>query len=294
MLILLLVVLVSLPLAADAQVMASRSVWIAPASDGPTGFMARTSFFGELQRARHSTADDLAWTIRTGGLWELYRWNASTVLAGSATAEVVANPYSSLGFNPRGVVWEEQLALVHRRGSLLWHGGLFHRCRHEIDNSDPPEQREPQPGYVPAKRVVVLSGVQLGATTKELHGAGLRVRTGLRAEAYLAREDTRVPVTPVRPYWTEALAAASAVARIERSLGTGTALYVRFWGAVIPFDDATRHNERGELGLRLSGAGGGMELFAAGERTFDDHASLTPRASRFVGLGFRFVGRDLY
>lgn len=259
--------------------------------------MAGTAFFGELQRARHSAADDLAWTIRSGGVWDLYRWSDETVLQGAAIQEVVANPYTSLGFNPRGIVWEEQLALSRRLRGLHWHAGLFHRCRHEIDNSDPPEQRTPQPGYVPAKRVVVLSGLQIGVTTNEIPAGSLRLRMSARAETYLAREDTRIPATAGRPIWTEASAAFSGVVRAEQPLGTH-AVYARAWGALIPFNEpsgtALRHNERIEAGLRLNGRGAAMEIFAAGERTFDDFATLAPRESRFISVGIRLAGRDLY
>ncbi|MGQ0639326.1 MAG: hypothetical protein ACT4P6_00915, partial [Gemmatimonadaceae bacterium] len=45
---------------------------------------------------------------------------------------------------------------------------------------------------------------------------------------------------------------------------------------------------RTEIGARVAGRGGGLDLFAAYERTFDDVTRPTPQRSGVFGLGIRF------
>lgn len=280
--------------AVGAQIMASRAASVVTLDTAVTpGFFTRSVFAAELQRARHSTADDLAWTIRTAGVWELYRWSDALALSGAAHQEVVANPYTSLGFNPRGVTWEEQLTLTHGATHALWQLGLFHRCRHEIDNSDPADQRTLQPEFVPAKRVVVLSGMQAAVLMRAMRVGMTRMRGALRVERYLAREDTRVPLAGGNPDWAHASTTVSGFARAERS-GGSVRPYARAWGALPIFggqqSSVPGGNARLEAGARFTGTAGGVDLFAAAETVLDDLATVTPRRSRLLGLGFRLSG----
>jgi hypothetical protein len=280
-----------------AQVVASRSVATLFPTDSVRGFFARSSFFGELQRARHSTADDLAWTIRSGGAWDLYHGNNFVVRA-AAAQEVVANPYTSLGFNPRGIVWEERLAAMRStpRGHLSL--ALFHRCRHEIDNSDPPEQRVPQPGYTPAKRVVVLSGVEGGVAAATQINTRMHLHSMATVESYLAREDTRIPESNVAPRWTDATLSGTGMVRLDMRLSRASTAYLRLWsGGTLfrsPGNGSLRGNQRAEAGWRVTGRAGSTDLFMSAERTHDDLVSVEPRASRFISIGFRLAGNTYY
>ena len=108
--------------AASAQLMVSRNVWpLTQAADsGGAGLLPRLDFYGEAQRGFGSTADELAWDIRYIGLLELWRWRNRSATPGAPYRTLIAvvghqlsaNPYNSIGFNPRGAIWEENLHYV--------------------------------------------------------------------------------------------------------------------------------------------------------------------------------------
>ena len=162
----------------SAQLSVSRTFWPLTVRDStPPGFLTRIDFHGEAQRGFGSAEDELAWDVKIAGVLELYRWSARTTLVAFAGHELTANPFNSIGFNPRGAIWEETVFLVRRASDFDWHVGLFHRCRHEIDNSHPPDESAIDPSYVPTARLLSLTGLHAGIASNDASlGSGLSLQ----------------------------------------------------------------------------------------------------------------------
>jgi hypothetical protein len=286
------------PLTLPAQLIVSRNFWPLTVVDTtPAGFLTRIDFHGEAQRGFGSAESELAWDVKIAGVLELYRWNRSTSVVAFAGHELTANPFNSIGFNPRGAIWEETLFLVWRGSGFDWHVGLFHRCRHEIDNSHPPDESAIDPSYEPTARLLSLTGVHAGlASTEKSLGSRTVLRWFVRAEGYATTTDNREPRNTVAPFWKDALGATAAGARLARDIGSTQQLYARAWASIMLFsggpDESGIDGEtqwRGEIGYRATGRGGGVDLFIAYEQTFDDVSRPVPQRSQVFGVGIRFA-----
>jgi len=271
-----------------AQLIVSRNVMPLTVSDSaPHGFLPSISFYGEAQRGFGSTDHELAWDVKIGGVLELFRWNRSALVA-VIGHELTANPFNSIGFNPRGAIWEETVLFLRRARAFDWHVGAFHRCRHEIDNSHPPDESQIDPAYVPTARLLSLTGVHAGLASRYLSlGPATTLQWFVRAERYATTTDNREPRNRDAPFWKRALGAAGAGSRLRRDLGGERQLYARGWASAIVFSGSTAMQWRTEVGASAAGRGGALDLFAAYERTFDDVTRPTPRASGVFGVGMR-------
>ncbi|MGQ0639673.1 MAG: hypothetical protein ACT4P6_02725 [Gemmatimonadaceae bacterium] len=282
------------PLPLAAQLMVSRNIMpLTFADSAPVGFLPRIDFYGEAQRGFGSAEGELAWDVKIAGVMELYRWSGRTALVAVVGHELTANPFNSIGFNPRGAIWEETLFLVRRAAAFDWHVGVFHRCRHEIDNSHPPDESAIDPAYVPTARLLSLTGVHAGLASRDISlGSATFIQWFVRAERYATTTDNREPRNSEAPFWKRALGAVGGGTRFQRDVGTDRSLYARSWASVMLFTGAgntTGETQwRTEIGARVAGRGGGLDLFAAYERTFDDVTRPTPQRSGVFGLGIRF------
>ena len=299
---LLLAALLYEPPAASAQLMVSRNVWpLSQVADSSvSGLLPRLEFYGEAQRGFGSTADELAWDIRYIGLLELWRWRNRSAIPGAPYSTLIAvvghqlsaNPYNSIGFNPRGAIWEENLDFVRHHGTYEWHVGAFHRCRHEIDNTHAPDESRQDPTYVPTERLLSLTGLQAGLSTMWDSSGAWRWRGHIQTELYATTTDNRVPRNVVPPYWKDALGAVAGGAQVSRSVGTRQLLYAGIWSSVMVFsadDGMTGETDwRVEIGVHTRGQRGGVTLLAAYERTFDDVSQPTPQPSSVLAVGVRF------
>jgi hypothetical protein len=290
--------LLSVP--SSAQLVVTRNLLPTPPADtsGGVGFFPRSLFFAELQRGFGSVGDEHSWSLKIGGMLELYRHSARTSLVATVGHELTANPFNSIGFNPRGVVWEENLRLVRRGAWLEWFGGAFHRCRHEVDNSRPPSDHDPIEGYTPTARLLSLTGIGIGVTTTERRiGERSTLRTFVIADYYLTPTDNRTPRNSTAPFWRTALGGTRAGFRLMRHLTPAFAFHAR-GAASAMFLNRDRESARVaaygdarlELGVRATGRGGGAELFAAAERWFDDLSVPFPRSTSLIALGTRIGG----
>ena len=302
---LLLAALMSDPRAASAQLMVSRNVWpLTQAADsGVAGLLPRLDFYGEAQRGFGSTDDELAWDIRYIGLLELWRWLNRSATPGTPYSALIAvvghqlsaNSYNSIGFNPRGAIWEENLHFVRHHRTFEWHVGAFHRCRHEIDNTHAPDESRQDPSYVPTERLLSLTGLQAGLSTMWDSSGTLRWRGTIRAELYGPTTDNRVPRNTAPPYWKDAVGAVAGGAQISRPVGTWPVLYAGVWSSAMVFsgDNGTTAEVdwRIEIGVHARGQRGGVTLLAAYEKTFDDVSRPTPQPSSVLAIGVRFQPR---
>jgi hypothetical protein len=262
------------------------------------GFLPRVDVFGEAQRGFGSAEDEWAWNVKLGTRIELYRWSPRTSLVGVAGHEMTANPFNSIGFNPRGAIWEESVMLWRRTAHMDWWVGPFHRCRHEIDNSHPPDESRIDPAYAPTARLLSLTGVHAGVASRPLSLGAAQWRWYARAERYATSTDNREPRNTEAPFWKRALGSTTLGARLARDAAPEAQLYTHAWGTLMAFSrgpDRTgvslQPNWRSEFGVRLAGRGGALDLYAAYERTFDDLTRPTPQPSAVLGLGLRFGPR---
>ena len=286
------------PAASDAQINVTRNLRPAPLDDstGANQFLPHTHFFGELQGGFGSTEGEQAWNIKVGGMMELYRWGRRSALVGLVAHELTANPHNNINFNPRGAIWEESLIFLRRQQTFGWHVGAFHRCRHELDNAEPPNPRAAPSEYVPTRRLLILSGVQGGIASHDI-AIGRRglLRGFFRVEGYAFASDRRTPRNSDSPHWNDAIGATMFGARVRVDVDAPVTLYAGGWGSVMVFSrDRSRargihpeFNGRVELGVRRDGMRGGLDAYAAIEHFFDDVSRPVPRPSSVVYLGVR-------
>jgi hypothetical protein len=286
------------PGALRAQMIVTRNLMLTALDDstGAGQFLPHAQFSAEVQGGFGSARGEQAWNIKLGGLLEFYRWGTRSALIGLAGHELTANPYNNISFNPRGAFWEESVLFLTRRAALDWHLGGFFRCRHELDNAEPPSNRVARAGYTPTSRLVILSGVQGGITSRELTiTRRTSLRGFLRVEWYAFTSDERTPQATEGPVWEDAFGTTFLGGRWRYEITPSLTTYARAWGSVMYFardrsGAAGIHpelNARLESGLRAAGARGGMDFYAAVERFFDDLSRPAPQRSTVLYIGVR-------
>ena len=252
---------------------------------------AHGAFWAELLHAPTSSATDVAWTYKVGADLPLVRLPRNLALHLELGHEMVATPANAIGFDPRGAVWTEQLTLAgFGNDRWQWKGGVFLRCRHDIDGGALPDSVV----VGGSQRIVVVSGSQLHVQHRPIVRAGLRVDVGTSAEWLTDTGDRRIPASRRTPRWQDARGVWSVSGRVSRRGPAGTSVFAQGWQATVLFREpstAWRTNYRLEAGVQLPGAQRGTELLVATERQFDDMMLPAPRASRALFLGARFGAR---
>lgn len=285
---------------AVAQIRPSRSVFIEPlmraATEGPA---ASSWFIGEGYRGWGSHADEQAWQYRLHGGVELYRWaNVTTSL--QLHHELTANPFSSIGFNPRSGRWEEEL-LVHIHPSHVpdayLQAGWFHRCKHDIDNNEPAREGDPAP-FVPTTRVIILSGPKISVAQHNIAALGGQLRVQAGGEWYVVAEDYRTPWANLgswehlqamlwaRLQWRYSLA--------ERwRLGATSYVAAPIWNsrAGAPETTLPPHDARAEIFLSAVSESAAWSIVAVVETQFDEVVLLGAQPTTVWQVGLR-IGVD--
>jgi hypothetical protein len=285
-----------LPASVHAQMHVARNVDVAPLEALPTGrFIGATHAFTEWQRGYGSPGEEQTWDVKAGVRVDVVRWRPRSGLVFGLGGELLANPYNAHRFNPRGVFLEPVIAVVHHGAGLDWQLAAFHRCRHDVDNIDPPNPDDVLADATRYKRVIILSGLQLAATTRDVSiGSRATGRLSARVEAYPVRFEDRRPANPRGPDWTHAAGSATLGVRSGVHVAGGSEAYVHGWSTLVLFNPsagARRMQAAGrvELGARLGGTAGSAVVFGAVEHTFDDLSPPAPKAGLVVFVGVRFV-----
>ncbi|MBL8961845.1 MAG: hypothetical protein JNJ98_18435 [Gemmatimonadetes bacterium] len=272
----------------DAQLAVDRAV---PRTTRDSTDATHGSFWVELLHAPASSSTDVAWAYKLGADIPLVRLPHDLALRLELGHEMVATPANALGFDPRGAVWTEQLTLAgFGDDRWQWMGGLFLRCRHDIDVGTVRDSVAVRG----SQRVVVVSGTQLQVQHRPIVRAGLRVDVGSSAEWLTGTGDRRTPASRRTPRWQDARGVWSVSARVSQRGPRGTSVYAQGWQATVMFREpstAWRTNYRLEAGVQLPGARRRTDLLVATERQFDDMMLPVPRASRALFLGARFGAR---
>lgn len=276
---------------ADGQLVVSRGL-LSVVRDSA----AAVALTVDLQHAPSASRSAAAWTYRIALHVPIAQITRRIELSTQLGHEMVATPANAMGFDPRGAIWEERLTMggpVH--GRWWWSGGVFLRCRHDVDNGpagDEPTEIDAAPDRVAERRVVVLSGIRLSLRAPELRSPGGRLRVGAESavERYSGNLDSRAPTNRNPPYWRDARGAWSMTVRASVAGPANTEWFARGWNAAVLFRDGrggVRSSNRVEAGLRFARSTHPFDVLVAHERTFDDMLSAAPRAARTLYFGMR-------
>jgi len=94
-----------------------------------------------------------AWSIRIGGLLELFRTSGLSLSIYGAN-ELVAGPESKIRFQPLALYWEEGAVLSWGLKGNAAQIGFTHRCKHDLDRDE---------------RTLIFSSVHAGAIWRPFH-----------------------------------------------------------------------------------------------------------------------------
>ncbi len=298
--------IVIMPICATAQIKPSRS-WLVdmarrPSSEGPI-----PSIMGgvEMYRGWASYQHEQAWQFRVHTVIEPYRFvydaDTNSIQWTSSLEfhqELTANPMSDIGFNPRTARWEEQL-LIHAAASW-WsaRAGWFHRCKHDIDNTDAPNDAS-QPDYSPVRRTLILSGPTVGALTKPITAGNWTFRLAGGAEWYVVNDDYRTPSSSTTGSWKGMQGAlwfrGDATTTVSEAFLVGARYYISLpwfsdrYGA--PEDIVVPHEARAEVFGTFHSMLAAMDIVLSAEHTFDEVALLNAMPSTYFQVGLRFRSR---
>lgn len=285
--------LATAPLSAQVSVM--RNYFPAPLEDTTyqKGFFGKLAFSAEGSRGFGSSLGEQAWNIKYVGFIELYRFSKHSAIGGSLAHEFTANPHNEIRFHMRGAIWNESVAYFHKLKGLTLEAGITHHCRHEIDNTVPPDELAVLPSYQPTRRLIVLTGPYVSLQSNWLGKNNFKTRFYSRLNLYTYYVDGRRPQENVEQSLDYVRASAMAGFRLNYSLNEKAQLYARGWVNPVYFirDKPFKTNLRMETGGGLPGKRGSFELFAAFEHFFDDMSRPYPLPSNVFSVGIR--GRSL-
>ena len=254
----------------------------------------------EAQRGYGSAENAQAWNIKSAVLVEVHRPGARSALIGLFANELTSNPYNDLGYNPRGSIWEENVLFFQRRRRLDWYAGLFFRSRHELDAATPVNELSPDSASGPTARVIGISGYRGALLVSGPPHWAMRARVQLQLERYWHWKEIRIPDEPGGPYWPNASTAATVGGSLSRAVRPAIMPYGRGWMTTVLFNRKRRVdrsprfeiNGRIEGGLRF-GRRGGLDVFGAYERFFDEMSRPRPVATGVGYVGARFSAASL-
>jgi hypothetical protein len=270
-----------------------------------TSVFDHAGYWAQVQRGFGSDSDRWGWSVTMGGIFEFARWSGNKSLFGFTGMELTANTHNDISFKPRGATWEEGLMYaVHENSNFDWQIGSIYRCRHDLDNIDPA-------GYsdINQQRTIIycsLSGKAIWSSP-QLFGMNMPTTAWLHADAYLVREDYRIPESDndsgtnfKNIAWSFGPSFHSELAEWGRnnlyltvftnltSFGRDTGFTNRFASiSKLTFDDHL------ELGYEFHGRVGRIQFYAGWEQWQDDGQTPIPRDSKYAILGIRVTGVDM-
>lgn len=292
------VILIFIVWAAQAQILVSRNFEANPLyeeMEQERRFFGNTFFGAEIAHGSFSAEEEQTWNIKFMGYIEFYRWGNRSSLGLTLGHELHANPYNPINFNPRGAIWNENLVYHHRLKNSILQLGLNHRCRHNIDNADPPRPGM-QADYDLISRVVVLTSVFGGIVTDPWEiNPTLNIQFFGRADAYLYREDARRPRINQEGSWEGIWSSTLVGFSLQHALSDQWQLYSRNHLNYILFNNQSNQiNYRAEAGITIVGERARPSLFVAYERFFDDVSRPFPLTSTVLFVGIRGISLNFY
>lgn len=285
-----------LQLSLSAQILSTRNVIALPEVDSSATkkLFHQFDFSGEISTGGGSFEEEMAWSYKMMGLLDIYRFSPNTSISFLMAHELNANPHNDIAFNPRKAIWEENIRFYKSRASSAWMVGIFHRCKHDIDNADPPREGVAVPTYIPQNRVIILNGINAGYFLSTQFKKTTLYQQ-LLAEYYIYTEDSRSPFPGDRATWNELLGALRYTANAEYDLSKyldlriGGSLSAAYLETSLPTSYSTLNLDyRIEFCLVHNASSNAVELFSSFERLFDDVGFVTPNATEFWSIGLRF------
>jgi len=276
----------------------SRSFILAPKmrekTDTTKGvkFLRQNGLWGNLARGFKSTDDRFAWSVSFGGIIGFTEWeNSSIYLQGDA--EVLADTYNDISFNPRSIFWTEGIMYGMRLGQKSdLHVGYIHRCKHDIDNLGnntlaANEERTLIYGSLQGKFVIPDLNLGLG-------DLNLNTATSAIFHMYVYKQDYRIP--------SERTEYPPSVDNLNMSLElTGKFDMLEIFDVLNPYIrlqykfasynwfDIITVDSRFEIGFELKGETTTMDVFYGFEYLMDDDMNRAlPVHSNYWFLGFKF------
>ncbi|MDP4200074.1 MAG: hypothetical protein Q8922_06345 [Bacteroidota bacterium] len=270
-----------------------------------TSMFDHGGYWASLQRGLGSDSDRWGWDISMGAAWEFARWSGNKSLFGFAGTELTANTHNDISFKPRGVDWEEGLAYAVKESDRFgWQLGTIYRCRHDLDNIDPR-------GYtgIGGQRTLIycsLSGKTI-FTAERILGLHIPTTSWLHADAYLIREDYRIPDSDAayppeynHLAWSFGEAFSSKLAAWERSsvylsMNINSSAFSNNTGFLDRFASVQKItvDSRAELGYAFEGRMGRIQFYGGYESWEDDGQVPIPRNASYATLGIRVTGSDM-
>ena len=282
----------------QAQILVSRNFEANPLEEEieqPRRFFGSTFFGAEMGHGWFSAEQEQTWNVKYMGFIEFYRWGNRSSLGLTLAHELHANPYNEIYFNPRGGIWNESLVYHRKLENSVLQLGINHRCRHNIDNADPPNP-DLAPNYTPISRVLVLTSLFGGFLSDpiEIHPAW-NFRFFGRGDVYLYREDARRPRINQEGSWEGIWSSTLVGFALDHALTDQWHLYSRSHLSYILFNNqANQINYRAEAGISLHGEKARPMLFVSYERFFDDASRPFPQPSTVLSLGIRALSLNFY
>jgi hypothetical protein len=255
-----------------------------------TSFVMRTRPFIEAQRGFRSAGDEQAWNLKVGTTTDLFHVGPDIAVALDVGFELTANPHNVTRFNPRAIFLEPGLVVAYRLRGFELQGSVFHRCRHDVDNLDPPNDVARPRDSTRFRREIVLAGERAGVLSPVMHVTGrASVRLWASAEVYTVGLEAR-SLTVGTPYNASSTRGAASLGGTgSLDLSPRMAVYARGFGSVVSYDgDGGVHaGWRVEPGIHVRGSHGAVDLFVATEHAFDDYSVRGPQPVTMWSVGMR-------
>ena len=278
------------------------------------GYLTNTYFNAEFLLTNNSFRNEKDRVYRLNGILEVYR-NNRDIIAFNLSNELNANSLNDIGFNPRQSIWEENLTYLHNFGTYnskyyMANVSLFHRCKHEVDNSDSPEGDATKPDYIPTKRVIILTGINTGLTVsntryqinkgediknQEIYTNKLRYFIKGDLEYYLFSSDIRQPNDSITYDWSNLIASSRINLRLNYNIYKDIHIFnsnelTLFWFKEV----GAKSNYKIEIGSSIQTKGISLDVFFINQYIFDELAFINQNPSNFIGLGVRLLDINFF
>jgi hypothetical protein len=253
-------------------------------------------FSPELARGSGSYLGDMDWSFKLIGFAEVYRFNNDMSLAFLLGHELNSNPHNDIAFNPRKAIWEENLSLYQTKNNLSYSVGIFHRCKHDIDNTDPPFENKPMPDFQIINRVLILNGLnfRLGYIRKFRN---INITSQLNGEYYILSRDYKSPQNELiksLASYQDLIGSLRLSSIAEYKLNTTLSVRL-FYSLATIFsneksylrDSKINYDGRIELALGINGRTNSADIFVSYESMFEETTQIMPLKTNFWHIGLR-------
>lgn len=249
-------------------------------------------FSPEFARGSGSYNGDMDWSLKLIGFAEVYRFKNNMSLSFLLAHELNANPYNDIAFNPRKAIWEENIGIYHKLDNFAYSFGIFHRCKHDIDNTDPPRENEPDIESVIMNRVMILNGLNMSLLYNKRINNKIEYFSQIYGEYYIIKEDYKTPRYNFKSNFENLIASLRINSAITYNINKIIDLRLAYYLTTL-LGEKSRNNKslninaRAELSLTLKGKENQCDFFVSYENMFEDTIDIVPNPTKFRHVGIR-------